>query len=436
MLENLPSFAFHGLPKPAIAYQLLALPHFGTKTDISSVLDPSRQKDYLNGVLAIGIIAWTSFVLWTALLIALKWAGSEKVGFLSGAFRDVPRPLYGLAKDHAGSDTATDDASSDDCSSLEKPSSYEVGHDLSASLTNEFAASKKPMRKAGSLTVATCRLIFCGSGLIFLACLVLVFTQGLLHVQETVDVASAASSQVYDIVNETSTLVHKNVPSAKSLISSVRKGIQLELVRPDFCPADPAMDDTPLASEIRLYAYDVIGQLDTLDKYLSFDSKKISEILKLLSQVSGDVFERTDTMEVTGFLSALCFVILALLPVLLSGAAIMAQNQVSFPMLESMVRWVLAPIFVVVVVAAWTMMVVVLVSATMSADFCIPSGGVAGSGPDQTVLNMLQAVHEHPGSMAYQLAEHVISDCEVNSTVIDMLHDYQFKTVRRLADGS
>ena len=374
-------------------------------------------------------------MLWTALLIALKWVGSDRVGFLSGAFRDEPRALHGHPKDATGIDTETDDTSSDDCLSLKEHGDYEAGNDFSVVLTNDNKESKAT-RNFGSMTVTACRFIFFGSGAIFLACLVLLYTQGLPHVQETIDATWSASGQVHEIVSDTSALVHENVPNAKALIISLRKGIQLELDRPEFCPNDPSLDDTPLASEIRRFVHDVLDQFDTLDKYLSFDSKKISEILTRLNHISGDIVDRTGTTEATGFVSAVCFVILALLPVLLSGAALMAHERVSFPKFEKIVRYLLAPLFVVAVVAAWTMLVVVLVSATMTADFCLPSGRVAGSGPDQTVLSMLEAVHEEPGSMVHQLVEHVISDGEVSANVIDMLHDYQFKTVRQRTDSS
>jgi hypothetical protein len=407
--------------QPRVTYQLLSLPSFGRSRDITRLIDPSERGDYVNGVLTSGFVVWACFIAWAICLIACKWIGKTKVGFLSGKLCEDPveRPPDSDEKEFGKFSRECDwDALKDGDDDVS------TGVDLDLVGSSEAAPT--------SSSRIWLYYVFIGKGSIFFGCLALLFAQGLLHTHETIDIAASSSSQVQYIAHESYMLIHETVPAMTSLIFRLREGLQLELDMPEFCPANPSLDDTWLASQIREYAYDILNQLDTLGGFLSFDTENTGKMLQLL--LEKDVTEVADwagSIDTTGFVTIPAFVLLALVPVLLMAAALLAYEQVWFPVFDRAVRRLLIPLLVIFVAAAWSLLVLNLSAATIAVDFCLPSDDIVGSSPDRTVLRALQAMHQHPSGMVYQFAEHIISGCSFDAEVVMLIEAYRFRMVCR-----
>ncbi|GKY99356.1 hypothetical protein MPSEU_000890600 [Mayamaea pseudoterrestris] len=425
---------------PLVAYQLLAIPAFGRSRDISHLLVSSQAHAYLKGVLMSGFAVWSCFMIWVVFLIIFKRIRSKKIGFLSGNFADTVSEsgnnlMMSLQSLQVNLDTA--------CQNLGKLPLHEVEKgaveegDAEPEEVGKVVAHASAESATSSSMVNICRFLFIASGTLFFAFLVLVFSQGLMHVQETAEILNDSSSVVHAISIDVGVLVNDKVPQMRYLASSLRESIQIELDRPTFCPAQPALGRTVFASDIRTFAYDVVEQLKTLDALFAIDKAEIDQVLQGIDGATSAIKARTGEHDLMSLRGAVCFVVVAILPLFLMAATLMAHEQVPFRKFEHAVEWMILPLFILLVVFAWSTLVVALATAAMAADFCLPDGRIAESGPDQSLLNILQAIHQHPGSMTYQLAEHIMSECVVSADIVNLLEKYQFETadaIFQLAD--
>lgn len=181
-------------------------PRFGHSSDITD-LAGDNSSDYLMGLAMAALIVTICFAVALLVISIFMCCGKHRVGFLSG----------------------------------------------------------KPFESHNHHKAKYVRGTFIGCGLLFLIFAILLVTQGITQLQDTVVVVHTSAVDVGAIAKEADKIVNLGLKDVRGMANSIRDKLIEELHGDELCPADPNFNNNQEFKEIRDLADEALDQLEQID---------------------------------------------------------------------------------------------------------------------------------------------------------------------------
>jgi hypothetical protein len=339
--------------------------------------------------------------------------GQGRVGFLSGA------PLKARS-DNSGTNVDDDEQSS--MNSFNTPAPQK-----SKRMTVVGGASQGcNCRLNASLTGV--RATFIMSGVIFILFAILLVTQGITNLQDTIYSVNLSASEIDALATEADDILHSGLLDLQTEAVSLRDSIVTELSGNNFCPADPTLDNYPDAANIRNLTDSAEGLLSQLDTFLADQVEGVSSAIDDAAKGARQVKRATDDVDLLGWKTLFVLIPYTIVPCLLVSVAIMAHFDADLPIMNTVVRWFLMPLFVIMVIVCAGVASGMIAAASANSDFCLPGGRPTdtypGTSPDTTIWRVLDRKQFTPDDLLRQVADFYIDQCLNKPDPFVFLKDY------------
>lgn len=368
---------------------MVTSPRFGHTNDITALLSSNSDdvSDYRAGLIAVAAVTAICFFCAIICLPIFMCLGKDRVGFLSGA------PL--TSQSNKGS--TVDGNSGKNCVTGASP------------------------------TVV--RSIFIGSGIMFILFAILMVTQGLTNLQDTIVTVYRSAVDIDAIATEADDIMNSGLLNVQSTATSVRDGIITELSGDTFCPADPTLANNEAAANVRVQADEAVQLLTLLDNFLGDRIPFVSSAIQQAAKGAKQVESATDDVDLTDWEALVILIPYTIIPCLLVAAAIMAQYDVEFPYLNCAINWFLMPLFVIMVIVCAGVACGMVAAASANSDFCLPGGrpemdSYSGSSPDTTFYRFLDRKQIDESALVRQVADYYVEQCQNTTDPFEFLKSY------------
>ena len=347
--------------------------------------------------------------------------GQGRVGFLSGA------PLKHRSSQSKSRDNDDEQSSMDSFNTpaTRKRKSSTVVDGASQSCSCCLLASPSWVRGT-----------FILSGVIFILFAILLVTQGITNLQDTVYSVNLSASEIDALATDAEDILRSGLLDLQSQATSIRDGIVTELSGDNFCPADPTLENYPDAAKIRNLTDSAEVLLSQLDTFLVEQVEGISDAIDDAAKGARQVKSATDDVDLLGWRTLIVLIPYTIVPCLLVSAAIMAHFDAELPILDSFIRWFLMPLFVIMVIVCAGVASGMIAVASANSDFCLPGGKPTdtypGTSPDTTVWRVLDREQHTQDDLLRQVADFYIDQCQNKPDPFVFLKDYVPTLVRRL----
>lgn len=343
--------------------------------------------DYRAGLIAVASVTAICFFFAMICLPIFMCLGRDRVGFLSGA------PLT---------------------SQTNKGSTVD-------------GKSEKNCVTGASPTVV--RSVFIGSGMMFILFAILIVTQGVTNLQDTIVAVHRSAVDIDSIATEADDIMNSGLLSVQDTATSVRDGILTELTSDNFCPADPTLANNEAAAKIRAQADEAVQLLTLLDNFLGDRLPAASTAVQQAAKGAQQVESATDDVDLTDWEALVILIPYTIVPCLLVAAAIMAQYDVQFPFLNCAINWFLMPFFVIMVIVCAGVACGMVAAASANSDFCLPGGRpeldvYSGLSPDTTIYRFLDRKQFTEAALVRQVADYYVAQCRNATDPFDFLRSY------------
>lgn len=216
---------------------------------------------------------------------------------------------------------------------------------------------------------------------------------------------------------------------AGRLAQKVKSAMSSQLDDPSkFCPAHPDLEDiAPQATEMRRQAMDAVSQIDEISNYIDTTVRQVYDSLREARDNSEMISAQLTRIDVTDWKALLALIPFSIVPALLMAGALLAMFDSTFKCYTCFINWFLCPVFVVLVAITWIIAALMIISAAINGDFCLPGGRIGDLGiepirnnmtltlqpnpPDYTVLELLKQQGFEPDTSTYDVAAYYISQC-------------------------
>ena len=280
-----------------------------------------------------------------------------------------------------------------------------------------------------SASPSVVRSVFIGSGIMFILFAILIVTQGITNLQDTVVTVHRSAVDIDSIATEADDIMNSGLLSVQATASSVRDGIVTELSGDAFCPADPTLENNDSVANIRVQADQAVQLLTSLDNFLGDRIPVVSLAIQQAAKGARQVESATDDVDLTDWEALVVLIPYTIIPCLLVAAAIMAQYDVEFPFLNCAINWFLMPIFIIMVIVCAAVASVMVAAASANSDFCLPGGRpdmdtYSGLSPDTTVYRFLDRKQIDQSALVRQVADYYVKQCQNATDPFDFFKSY------------
>lgn len=368
---------------------MVTSPRFGHTNDITALLSSNSEdvSDYRAGLIAVASVTAICFFCAMICLPIFMCLGKDRVGFLSGA------PLTSQSSKGSTAD----------------------------------GNSEKNCVTGASPTVV--RSVFIGSGIMFILFAILIVTQGITNLQDTIVTVHRSAVDIDSIATEADDIINSGLLNVQGTATSVRDGIITELSGDNFCPADPTLENNQAAASVRTQADEAVQLLSLLDNFLGDRITVVSSAIQQAAKGAQQVESATDDVDLTDWEALVVLIPYTIIPCLLVAAAIMAQYDVGFPFLNCAINWFLMPLFVIMVVVCAGVACGMVAAASANSDFCLPGGrpemdAYSGMSPDTTVYRFLDRKQINGSALVRQVADYYIEQCQNTTDPFEFLKSY------------
>jgi hypothetical protein len=374
------------------------LDRFGRTNDFTTLFGEEEDaKDYIFGLIFVGCLIMSLFLIWTIVLIVLAkfCLRKQDVGFLSGsAYRADPPAVKGKSE--------------------EPQDVQEEPHD-GVVMENKMSWPIRPMRG---------RIVFMVSGIIYITFSVLLVTKGITNLQSSIDTLNVSAQEIELISSEAASIIQDGLQDLKDLASTIREQITNEFQADEFCPADPSLENSVLAQDVSGQADDAITLLDQLADFASDDLATLEEGVLETASKSLEVVDTTEDIDINDWEALLILIPYLVVPSILMSACIMAHFDIVYHhFLLSAIHYFFMPVFIIMNGVAFIAAGVMVIGAGANSDFCQP-GGETNASPDQSVLQILEVEGYGPESQLYTIFRYYIGKCKDNEDPFLFLREY------------
>mmetsp|Transcript_12647 Transcript_12647/g.17943 ORF Transcript_12647/g.17943 Transcript_12647/m.17943 type:complete len:552 (+) Transcript_12647:136-1791(+) len=342
------------------------MPRFGHASDFSKLFskDEDEVTDYALGLIFGGALVITFFVIWLLVILVFKCLGQRRVGFLSGA------PF-----------TKTPEISA-------------VGGNV-----------RRPM---------ITRCVFLSSGVILIVFGVLLVTQGITNLRDTISNVYYSNEQIASITRDA-----EDISTSLRLVGVSAAEIRNTIVGNlgNFCP-DEVDVEAATGHDIDAIAQDTVDLLDDLGDFLNEDLVTLEDSLNTTTKASEDVDEVVNDIDLNDWQALIVLIPLIVVPSLLMVGVLMAMFESSNLIYTRVIDWCLLPIFVLITLFAICGCGAIMVVSTVNADWCYGEESTKFSGssiqtnsPDGTVLNIMDELGFEQTDLVFRGVKYYVTQC-------------------------
>lgn len=370
-----------------------------------STVETEKRRDYLVGVASFSILLLSILIAWVLALLFCSYVGKNRVGWLAG-LDDADEKLL--------TQTDTED---DDDDSLEFEEAWECQDSIQCTDEN-ISPSRNTFRYF--------RFVFLICGVAFVASAFVFANIGVANLQLTVNSVHETSSQINELAHQVRFILSAEIPVLSPLSTYVASRINEELAVEQFCPGNPTLDNSDLAWQVKQNAASVRDQMSDIPHLTSsFDTGAIQKILDSLIMGAERVQSATAKIRLTSWCLLLFLFLYTTIPTLLMASAVMALLEVSFRFQVKLIKFVLLPLFGLLVAMAWLGAAGFAAASAVNFDICMPERATMTTipykldGPDVTILEVIEQVGFGPDTVEYWTTLYYVSFCSIG---IDPLH--------------
>lgn len=261
------------------------------------------------------------------------------------------------------------------------------------------------------------RSVFCFSGIIFILFAILLVTQGLTNLQDSVVIFSRSARDIEILAQEAETLIAIVRTEIQQSAVDIRLSLSQELDGDAFCPSDPTLENNAALTELRNEAdaaLELLAEVDQIDEQVSAVAEGVAEA----KEAAENVKQETSNIDITAWQALFVLIPLTFVPCILVAASILAHFGADVP-LERVLHWLILPLFIILVILCSISACFFLPLAIANADFCLPpelSSDFYNSGlPDTTVFRMMDREGYVTGDdIVRKVANYYIGQCPAN----------------------
>mmetsp|Transcript_11098 Transcript_11098/g.23091 ORF Transcript_11098/g.23091 Transcript_11098/m.23091 type:complete len:480 (+) Transcript_11098:181-1620(+) len=364
-------------PKPYIVPASIErthdLPRYGMPRSLDSVVE-GEAKDYIVGVVIGSIIILLVAVCWFMVIICLRIAGRNRVGFLAGRFQ---KPSFASLAESDGVEVVIGNEG-------------EEHRDSSVEKTKE---EKKYYRK-----VWVARIVFIISGLFVIVAGGLFYGKGVVAFKRSIDEVSSGLQLVQNTALTAINVTDSVLQAQDEVESGLDRAGDAENTDQSICQPSSAIGDQIVIAYNNLRAQ--IGDVrSSLDGTLSSFGDDLEQLVSLTEDVNNSL----DTANIFFFiLIAITCVIIILIVIMVSGV-FFAANGFSNCFTRCVTNAVLLPIFIFFLFLSWVFATLFLVASLAGADFCVQ--------PDQFVQLVLDKNADKFNGIIFGFIIYYVSGC-------------------------
>uniref|UniRef100_A0A7S3L177 Uncharacterized protein n=1 Tax=Amphora coffeiformis TaxID=265554 RepID=A0A7S3L177_9STRA len=383
--------------EPPPAASRMAGVRFGNTRDVIVLWSGESDEisEYVRGLLFIAVVTFVIFVTWGLLLCIFMCLGRDRVGALSGRPFEREAPL----EERNNSKKQDDD---------------------------EATKNRKDLYKSGDAwnSMATrSRIVFLFSGLVVITFSILLATRGLTELQTTVDTVHDSSVVVQKITEEGREIINTGLRDLRSRAASVRITLLNELNRDIFCPGDPSLENSDIGLEVRKHVDSAMELLEELENFQDGRLADFDEALLSVEDAADSVEQTSDETDLLGWKSMILLIPYTVIAALLMSATVMAFFDVSFPVLDILINFLLLPTFIVMTSGACVLASLTAIVAAVNSDFCLPGGNETAS-PDENVVGIMFAEGYVEDDFELQMVRYFAEQCTSDTNPFAPLISY------------
>jgi hypothetical protein len=368
------------------------------------------RQDYIYGLLFVGILLFCFLLLWLLAVAACRCVGELRTGYISGYPFLISRPGHKLKKRFRLEYMTTEEE-------LERtPALYKL-------IVDEEQAGRDRAKKV--------RRIFITAGLLYTFFGILLVVCGVTEVQQTVSTLQGSAEDINTIALESMNMVENGLRNMDDLAIKLRYMLLLEFQNPDFCPNDPTMTSTVVATDVKRQMDSVAAPLRGLTPFSKFSLDKVQFGATIVQKGAEDFVRATENVDYTDWRALLIFVPYIIVPLIVTGACIFVYLDIELPIFGCVITILWFPLLFVMTMVAWFSAGAMVIAAGANADFCLPNG--KGSSPDTTIYNIMRVWGFAETDYAYRIVQYYVSQCTIGDDPLTDLRAYQPSVVRLLS---
>jgi hypothetical protein len=284
------------------------LPRFGHTNDFAMAFGTEEQRsDYLYGLLFAGVFILSFFLVWTILIPVFMCLGQRKVGFLSGHAFQVP---YG---------------------------------------------SKKPMIYRTVFLTATITLVIFST---------LLVTKGLTQLNNGINTLYDNSVKVNGIIADAQNVLETVVQTSEAA-ASLRNATESRLQEREFCPG--ANLSAVTGADFDVIIPEVISVLNDLGNFSQGEMTNVQEALDQAADTGDDVEYTFNNIQINDWQSLIFIVPFSIFCFVFIVEALLAWFNKSFKWLTRIIKWLVLPLFFILVIICWACAGAIAIGASANA---------------------------------------------------------------------
>mmetsp|Transcript_49514 Transcript_49514/g.149218 ORF Transcript_49514/g.149218 Transcript_49514/m.149218 type:complete len:613 (-) Transcript_49514:406-2244(-) len=350
--------------QPRTVTLMTQTPRFGRSSQFSKLFSFSNeeQTDYAMGLIFITAFVFTVFFLWTVSIFVFMCLGQREAGFLSGYPFLEPEP---------------------EVDEYQQPKPF-----------------KRPRR---------IRFTFLVCNILVIMFSVLFVTEGIKNLQATTNSFSESTKQVnslasssYSIADDLHDVGTSTAPVRDFLVSKLG----------NFCPNDPNLEEHT-GVDFDAIASTAVEKLELLKNFVDNDVVDFRDYVGQVEDSSHEVDTALNSYDVSEWKVMLYVLPMIILPSFLLIGLFMAWFNVSFKEYQCLLRYLIFPLFGIVVVLSWVFCSLFGFVSVTNADFC--SGGEASQvSPEGTFMDILAEQDLTSDSIIYRSIEYYVRGCSTS----------------------
>uniref|UniRef100_A0A7R9W4W9 Uncharacterized protein n=1 Tax=Pseudictyota dubia TaxID=2749911 RepID=A0A7R9W4W9_9STRA len=176
----------------------------------------------------------------------------------------------------------------------------------------------------------------------------------------------------------------------------------------NFCPNDPNLQDHT-GVDFDAIAAEAVQNLELLQNFVDNEVVSFRDYVGQVEDASKGVDAAISSYDVSEWKVMLYVLPMIILPSFLMIGLFMAWFEVSFKEYQCMLRYLIIPLFGIIVVFSWVFCSLFGLLSVTNADFC--SGGTANPSPEGTFMEILSEQGITPDSIVYRSVEYYVDGC-------------------------
>jgi len=345
-----------------------------------------QAEEYVTGVVVGALLIFGLALLWFAIIVGFKIAGVEKVGFLAGRFHH-PQFYERKSREDAVRDVGTLPVIG------EEP---EAG-DENDSTTSDSQVINEEETEKFKRRVWHVRTIFILCGIGAIVCGILFYSMGIRLFIDSLEYAHRSLDQASSTVTRAMSLTNKLLDEKEQLVTALVDTKKATMGQ--FC-----VGDSPIAQHVRSVASDIESQVNELGSFVSSSVQGFEDDLQDVVNIMDEVNDQLS--KANGFLYATVAVSIVIFTLIISVLAVtvLSMKGVSNRYTKCATHGIIWPVFIFLLVLAWILGTLFLVTSLTGSDFCVQ--------PDFNILSWLRRNEDIFQSAISHLIVYYVGGCK------------------------